>query len=235
MQKMKPLLLFCLIITFLACNPGIEDTSEILNADSGQVNPDELQSDYSNDPARIDTVPVKKLSPTDSFDYLISKISEIRELPFRHTEMTKDWKIVSTADSCGDPLYWKIAGMGKAIVPALINKVLDSTKSGIKIRCSGEFLNNGTIAFMILDEITNVPYALAFNTQLCTFTINCNFGYPDFVLQMVNEQPAKVHTDLVNWYLKYEQDFRRTAIEERTDCEKKYNIRYRWKGDYSKP
>jgi len=85
---------------------------------------------------------------------------------------------------------------------------------------------------MLLDQIIDVPFAVTFNMQWCTNTENCNYGYPDFLLEMINKNPIKAHNDLLNWYNKYVNKLKAVPILDKSECQKKFGIDSIWGSSY---
>ena len=57
-------------------------------------------------------------------------------------------------DNCGDPILWKIVGEGKAIVPALIDKLTDTrTVKELYVRFFGGEYTVADVAYVALCEI----------------------------------------------------------------------------------
>ena len=72
----------------------------------------------------------------------------------------------------------KLINYGNKILPILVLKFTDSTKTKVRSLCQNSYLTKGEIAIIIADKIEIMPYAKITGIQNCIFTFcgdNPNF------------------------------------------------------------
>ncbi len=124
---------------------------------------------------------------------LVERIGEIRQV-------ANPVKSDSASLNRGDSLYREIVKLGEAAVPYLINKVSDNTKTTIRIPCRDSVLTQGAVAFMLLDEILDIPYFQVFEVQWDVFDLPCDFGYPMGLPEYISAHPQEASAKLKHWY-----------------------------------
>lgn len=159
---------------------------------------------------------------------LVDRIGEIRNIPYSVVKF-KGSKSVAVSWSCGDSLFWQIVKLDKAVIPYLIKKTQDSTRTDIKVPCGNGNLTVGAVAFITLNGIISTPYFLVFGSQWDSYEVNCGFGYPSGMLEYINKNPRETHEKLIKWYSKYGKYIKVENLTNasQTDCQKKYGIRHR--------
>lgn len=164
---------------------------------------------------------------------LVNRINEIKKVPYRTVKFDSS-EIDEVSWSCGDSLFWQIVKLGKDAIPILINKVGDSTKTGIRVPCRNRNLTIGSVAFMALDKIVSIPAYLVFKIQWDVIKINCDFGYADGFLDYISERPVETRDKLAEWYRAYVKSMQLDSLKatEQTECESAYGIKHRIYVDY---
>ncbi|OJJ15370.1 hypothetical protein BKI52_38805 [marine bacterium AO1-C] len=221
--------LFIILLSFLlACSSGeqSQQKAETTNlADSSTV------SDTTQEKPKDTVKVIKNLVPSGNEQ--VDRISEIKQIPHvTFTQLGKNNRVREL--HCGDAFFWQIVQMGEEAIPYLITKVQDSTKTNIKIPCQEEYLNVGTVAYVLLSGIVNLPTMLVFDMQFDSFNTDCNLGYADGMLEYINNRPKDAHKKLTRWYRKYKSKITKEKIkfDNEPDCRKQHNIVYRLKIEY---
>ena len=124
---------------------------------------------------------------------LVNRIGEIRQVP-------DPVKSDSASLRWGDSLYREIVKLGEAAVPYLIDKVRDETKTDIRVPCRNSVLTQGAVAFMLLDDILDIPYFQVFEVQWDVFDPPCDFGYPMGLPEYISAHPQEASAKLKRWY-----------------------------------
>jgi len=64
--------------------------------------------------------------------------------------------------------------------------------------------------------------------QWDSFEMNCDFGYPVYLLEYINEHPGETYDKLIKWYDRYGQNIEKKMLKpaEQTVCQKKYGINH---------
>jgi hypothetical protein len=75
---------------------------------------------------------------------------------------------------------------GVAAIPGLISVLDNKERSQCYDSCSQQYQTYGQLAFLIIDHIEPIPYALVTNRQWCIVS-QCGY-YPDGFLDFVDEQ-----------------------------------------------
>ncbi|MEZ5015183.1 MAG: hypothetical protein R2794_12915 [Chitinophagales bacterium] len=151
---------------------------------------------------------------------LVDRIGEITHVPLRSYNRDTEGNL-SVSFDCGDALFWEIVQLGKDAIPDLIKKVEDNTGTQIPIPCRQDTLTQGMIAFMILEQIIEIPYYQVFGIQWDVFDLNCDFVYPQGFIDFVQSNPVLVHEKLKKWYATYNDSVSRTNThsDEWNDCQ----------------
>ena len=171
--------------------------------------------------------PTSSINPVLTGNDLVDKMNEIKNIPFR-TFPFNLLEIDSITWNCGDSLYWEIVQLGQDAIPYLITKVQDSTMTDIQIPCREINLTVGTIAFIALNNIIDIPNIIVFECQCDVFMMNCDFEYPIGLLEYINKNPQEVHEKLMKWYEKYGKTIKKKKLKksEQNVCQKKHGIDY---------
>lgn len=158
---------------------------------------------------------------------LIDQIKEITNVPNRTLTFNGN-DIESIVWNCGDSVYWKIIRLSKDAIPYLLEKMKDSSITHIVIPCRTNKLRVGTIAYMILNEIIDIPQIEIFG-QYDTFEINCDFGFSQGLLKYINNNLQKTSNRLNEWYANAAPKIKKQSIglSNQTECQKRYGINYK--------
>ena len=118
---------------------------------------------------------------------------------------------------CGDSLFWKIVKQKKEIVPLLLNKLTDTTKTNITVPIIGRKYTVADIAYAAIREIiAGMP---TFD-QLLSLDLDCDGGrshYWELTKYFVHRESFQ--NELENWYNKNEIDFIWVSTNEFLTCD----------------
>jgi hypothetical protein len=126
---------------------------------------------------------------------IVSKVSQISYLP--HWEQLNDtlYKL-----HCGDPIIWEVVSLGKDAIPFLIEMIKDSSDAKVTIECSVNGTRVGDLAFLVLEQIVNIPLAQVTGTQFCTVTDCGGFFMADGVFYLLAENRSQFSAQINRWY-----------------------------------
>jgi len=157
-----------------------------------------------------------------------STLSDLTEIPeFYKIIETPSVSIDSSGNSnilCGDANYWSIVSHGKQAVPFLLDKLKSAKQVNAIPPCHGLALTEGGLAFILIDEILNVPYFSVLQMQFDVFDLNCMF--PSGLIEYVMSTPEETHHKIASWYLNSAHQYEVVVIknEERTECQTTFGI-----------
>ena len=135
---------------------------------------------------------------------------------------------------CSADLYWRIIAKGNKAVPFLIDRLTDTTQTGVKYHCKKASLNVGEVAQFALTQIADFPAFLVTKLQFDVIIIDetgrgC-WSFYDFFF--INSNKPRYQKDVRNWYSKQKSKYEAEKIskENQTECQKKFGIvtHYRW-------
>jgi|TARA_B110000261_G_C12969627_1_gene311949 hypothetical protein len=163
----------------------------------------------------------------NNLDSLVhEKLKSINQLPlvkkgktnwnFKNLENTT--KDIDTTIHCGDSAYWELIKMQKGIIPILINKITDRSKTNIPIPCSKDSLTIGGLAFLILEQIINIPNAQVTQMQWCVVRSDCGFNSTSGFISYVQSNPVKFQNQLKKWYLEMGSKIEIIQQNEYSEC-----------------
>jgi hypothetical protein len=90
-------------------------------------------------------------------------LSHIKSVPFWYT---KDYNpTAKNDDEAIDSAYKAVIRMDTNVIVELVPVLTDTTLTAISNPCSGSFLTYGQLAFLLIDDIEPVPYALVTERQ----------------------------------------------------------------------
>jgi len=129
---------------------------------------------------------------------------------------------------CSADLYWRIIAKGDKAIPFLIDRLTDTTPTGVIDHCKKTILNVGELSQFALVQIADFPAFLVTKLQFDYIIIDetgkaCSNFY-DFFFMNSNKQ--RYQTDVRNWYTKQKLKYKREkiSVESQTQCQKKYGI-----------
>lgn len=177
--------------------------------------------------------PAPKSGDETGSNNLVDKIGQIKNLPYR-TISSDTSEIDSIVWTCGDSIYWEIVRLGENVIPSLVAKIVDTTITDIIIPCREDKLSIGAIAFIILDEIVSIPYYLVFGVQWCVYEMDCNFGFPEGLLEFIIEHPQEAYDNLVKWLNMYGNLIQTELLNDtnQTECQKQFGIKHKLSINY---
>ena len=95
-------------------------------------------------------------------------ISLIKSVPFHYTSSSqKDIKKLAILNKLNDASFQMIVSYDTVAIPYLINKLNDTTLTEIYNSCSKNNFKIGDIAFLLINDIEQIPYSTVTNTQWC--------------------------------------------------------------------
>lgn len=135
---------------------------------------------------------------------------------------------------CKAHLYWRIIAQGKKVIPFLIDKLTDTTKTNVRWHCKKSRLNVGEIAQFALEEIASFPAFLVTNIQYDLIyadeTGKGCWNFYDFFI--INANKSRYQKNMSEWYKKEKLKYKAEKIPKarQTPCQKKYGIHiyYNW-------
>ena len=118
---------------------------------------------------------------------------------------------------CGDSLFWKIVKQKKEIVPLLLNKLTDTTKTNITVPIIGGKYTVADIAYAVIREIiAGMP---TFD-KLLSLDVDCDGGRSHYwELTKYFMYRESFQNELEKWYNKNEIDFIWVSSNEFLTCD----------------
>ncbi|RYE51656.1 MAG: hypothetical protein EOP48_17910 [Sphingobacteriales bacterium] len=135
---------------------------------------------------------------------------------------------------CSAVLYWRIIAKGDKAIPFLIDRLTDTTLTGVMDDCKKASLNVGEVSQFALVQIADFPAFLVTKLQFDNIIIDGTgkacWSFYDFFF--INSNKQRYQTDVRNWYSKQKLKYKpeKISMETQTECQKKYGIatHYRW-------
>jgi hypothetical protein len=170
--------------------------------------------------SEIDQIDSKEDSVIEVDISSIPLFYEVSELPKQYFNGDSS----AIVNECGDAAYWSIVKLGKDAVPFLVSKIESASLTSVKHPCFDEMITEGVLAFILLEEILNIPYFVVFEMQYDVLEMNCKF--PSGLLEDVRGRPEFFHDKLSSWYEKEKNNYQLVEVEEedRSDCQIEFDV-----------
>ena len=130
---------------------------------------------------------------------------------------------------CNTDLYWRIISKGQDAIPALIDKLTDTSATKVRWHCKKTCLNVAEIAQFALVEIAYFPAAKITHWQFDLVENDC-WNFYDYFFD--NSNKAGYQKLVRSWYQEQRKKYKASEIPKKklSACRVKYNLKvyYDW-------
>ena len=120
-------------------------------------------------------------------------------------------------------VYWRVVATGKDAIPFLIDKLIDTSPTTVKLTCKTKNVKLGDICYEALTEIFNIPLFYVTTQQ---FDFIDQYGCQQGVFTYLDNNRQLFQTQILDYYNKFKSDIKFVKYDKnyKNVCKKKNNI-----------
>lgn len=135
---------------------------------------------------------------------LNTRIALIKMVPSHYTgSYQQNFKKTKQLNSKGDPVFQSMVKYGAPVIVHLMDMLDDTTVTKLFNSCTNKNYTVGDLAFLLIDEIEWIPFALVIKMQWCTFRA-CG-SLPDYFWDYLRENRKSFKQNYQTYYYSKER------------------------------